>query len=235
MMFFNFHTHNNTLNGDTSTDEMAILNRRPYDALPCDSPCSVGLHPWDVSDDWAEQVEMVRQKAKEDSVWAIGECGLDRLRGGEMSLQTDAFKAQVAIAREVGKPIIVHCVKAFDELLKCIDCKDTLPSKRTIQETRHTDCATRACQPPIIIHGFRGKPQQAKQIIAKGLLLSFGYHYNVETLRFVYSTNLPFFLETDDLHLSVRQIYEQVAGHLDVDVSRLVRLCDPRQICGRLP
>lgn len=215
MMFFNFHTHNNTLNGDTPTDEMAILNCCPNDALPTGFPCSVGLHPWDVSYDWAEQVEMVRQKAKEGNVWAIGECGLDKLRGGDMSIQTDAFKAQLAIAREVGKPVIVHCVKAFEELLKCIDCVGTLS--------------------PIIIHGFRGKPQQAKQIIAKGLLLSFGYHYNVETLRFVYSANLPFFLETDDLHLSVRRIYEQVAGHLDVDVSRLVRLCDPRQICGRLP
>lgn len=214
-MFFNFHTHNNSASHSAAfSDETAILNCRPNDTLPTASPCSVGLHPWDVSDDWAEQVEMVRQKAKSESVWAIGECGIDKLRGGDTHLQQLAFDAQATIAREVNKPVIVHCVKAMDELL---------------------NLASHYPDVTFIIHGFRGKPQQAKQIIAKGLLLSFGYHYNVETLRFVYSANLPFFLETDDLHLSVRRIYEQVAGHLDVGVSRLVHLCDPRQICGRLP
>lgn len=207
-MFYNLHTHNQP----SERDEIAILNCYPDDVLPSDSPCSVGLHPWHVGEDWVEKVEIVRHKAATDCVWAIGECGIDKLRGGELSLQIAAFKAQLEIAREIGKPVIVHCVKAYDELLSLIEKDDK-----------------------VIIHGFRGKWQQAKQMIAKGLLLSFGYQYNVETLRFVYSNNLPFFLETDDLRLSVRQIYDQVGRHLGVDAYRLARLCDPRHICGRLP
>lgn len=207
-MYYNFHTHHQP----QDSTETAILNCYPEDILPASSPCSIGLHPWHVDKDWQEKVDMVRSKAQADNVWAIGECGLDKVRGGDLSTQIQAFSAQLQIARELHKPVIVHCVKAYDELLHAITNDDH-----------------------IIIHGFRGKWQQAKQIIAKGALLSFGNQYNLETLRFVYSSNTPFFLETDDLRLSVRQIYEQVGHHLDVDVSHLVRLCDPRQICGRLP
>lgn len=207
MMYFNFHTHNAL----ALKDEVAIVNCYPEDMLPEDAPCSVGLHPWHVGEDWQEKVALVREKARGENVWAIGECGLDKVRGGDFALQREAFKEQLDIAREVGKPLIVHCVKAFDELLSMAGKEDR-----------------------IVVHGFRGKWQQAKQIIAKGMLLSFGNLYNIETLRFVHSANLPFFLETDDLHLSVRQIYEQVGRHLDVDDDHLVRLCDPRQICGRL-
>lgn len=188
------------------------MNSYPDDVLPANTLCSVGLHPWWVGEDWREKAEKVREKARLSNVWAIGECGLDRLRGGALATQTEAFRAQLDIAREVGKPVIVHCVKAYDILLGMITPEDK-----------------------VIVHGFRGKPELAKQIMAKGALLSFGQSYNVETLRFVYSLNRPFFLETDDLHLSVRQIYEQVGRHLDVDVSRLVHLCDPRQTYGHRP
>ncbi len=207
-MYFNFHTHN----VPESKEEVAIINCYPDEALPADAPCSVGLHPWHVGEDWQEKVALVRQSARSENVWAIGECGLDKVRGGDFGLQKEAFKEQLVIAREVGKPVIVHCVKAFDELLSMAGKDDR-----------------------IVVHGFRGKWQQAKQMIAKGIMLSFGNQYNEETLRFVYSSNTPFFLETDDLRLSVRQIYEQVGRHLGVDACRLARLCDPRQICGRLP
>lgn len=214
-MLFDIHTHSLREESALVSDEgvTAVFNCFPSDALPPQAPCSVGLHPWHVGSDWEEQISLVRSHANKANVWAIGECGIDKLRGGDISLQERAFEAQVAIAHEVGKPVVVHCVKAVDEILRIIGSNPDVT---------------------FILHGFRGKPQQAQQIIAKGAYLSFGYHYNVETLRFVFSLNRPFFLETDDLHLSVRQIYDQVAHHLGVDVSRLVRLCDPRQTFGRL-
>ena len=86
---------------------------------------------------------------------------------------------------------------------------------------------------PWIIHGFRGKLEQAKQLMAKGFCFSFGHQYHVETLRFFFTSSHPFFLETDDSRLSIRQIYEQVALHLGVDVCHLESLCDPRQTIFR--
>lgn len=201
---------------------------------PADHPhvaLSVGLHPWQVGDDWAAQVEQLRQDVQHECVWAVGECGLDKVKGAPLSIQAEAFQAQIAIAEAVGKPMVIHCVRAFDELLAL---------RRQLVDT----CRRQGTQPqPWMIHGFRGKPEQAQQLMAKGLLLSFGHRYHVETLQCVFqyaqSETLgvihPFFLETDDLPLSIRQIYEQVARHLGVDVARLESLCDPSHLFPQNP
>lgn len=223
---FNFHTH-------TVDIEPCILNCRPDEFalrladVPAHVGLSVGLHPWDVTADWSQEVEEMRRAVTTERVWVIGECGLDKVKGAPLPLQVEAFKAQIALADEVGKPMVIHCVKAFDELLKL--------RREYVEECRQ---GKRAPQ-PWVLHGFRGKPEQAKQMMAKGLLLSFCHHYNLETLRFVYSMSggaisLPFFLETDDCHASVRPLYEQVGRHLGVDVDRLSSLCDPRQTIFRL-
>ena len=189
---------------------------------------SVGLHPWKVDEDWQEAFALIREVAIRPDVWAIGECGLDKARGEALTLQIEAFRAHIALSEELQKPLLVHCVRAFDELL-LLRRELEAAGKKEGREPQSW-----------VIHGFRGKPQQAKQLMTKGMLLSFGHQYNVETLRWVYGCSglsgmsssarvNPFFLETDDLHLSVRQIYEQVARHLDVDVVHLAHLCDPRQ------
>ena len=235
---FNFHTHH--------IDEVpCLLNvdvQHWQESFPSHVALSVGLHPWNVSAGWQETFSLVRAAALDERVWAIGECGLDKLHGEALSLQMEAFRAHIAIAEEVQKPMIIHCVRAFDELLMLrreleASCKHE--SGNGGGNVRHPQ--------PWVIHGFRGKPEQAKQLMTKGMLLSFGHQYNLETLRFVYASLkgtspsssgsslgegqgsvTSFFLETDDLHLSVRQIYEQVARHLDVDVAHLFHLCDPR-------
>ena len=233
MSLFNFHTYH-------IDAEPCLLNVDTKDLLPSYPEhvrLSIGVHPWKVKEDWRDALASVRQEAMREDVWAIGECGLDKLHGEALSLQMEAFRAHIAIAEEVQKPMIIHCVRAFDELLMLrreleASCKHE--SGNGGGNVRHPQ--------PWVIHGFRGKPEQAKQLMTKGMLLSFGHQYNVETLRKVFSEYLqlstlnfqlstitsPFYLETDDLHLSVRQIYEQVAHHLDVDVDRLSRLCDPR-------
>lgn len=236
---FDFHTY-------YIKEESCLLNVDMENLLPSypkHVKLSVGLHPWNVSETWQETVASIRKVASRDDVWAIGECGLDKVHGEALSLQMEAFRAHIAIAEEVQKPMIIHCVRAFDELLMLrreleASCKHE--SGNGGGNVRHPQ--------PWVIHGFRGKPEQAKQLMTKGMLLSFGHQYNLATLRFVYASLkgtspsssgsslgegrgsvTSFFLETDDLHLSVRQIYEQAAHHLGVDVSRLVHLCDPRK------
>ena len=220
---FNFHTY-------SIDEEPCLLNVDTANLLlsyPAHVKLSVGLHPWKVTKAWEEPFDAVRTAAKREDVWAIGECGLDKVQGEELSLQMEAFRAHIALAEEVQKPMVIHCVRAFDELLM-------------LRRELETSCKREGREPqPWVIHGFRGKPEQAKQLMTKGMLFSFGHQYNVETLRWVaglsrfsgnseISPSTSFFLETDDLHLSVRQIYEQVARHLDMDVAHLSRLCDPR-------
>ena len=197
-----------------------MLNVDTADLLPAYPEhvrLSIGLHPWEMDENWQEHIAMIRKEASREDVWAIGECGLDKVHGESLILQMEAFRAQIAIAEKVQKPMVIHCVRAFDELLM-------------LRRELETNGRQEGREPqPWVIHGFRGKPEQAKQMMTKGMLLSFGHQYNVETLRFVFTSSRPFFLETDDLHLSVHQIYEQVAHHLDVDVSHLSHLCDPRK------
>ena len=211
-------------------------------SYPSQVALSVGLHPWNVDEAWRDSFDAVRTAAVREDVWAIGECGLDKAHGSlaeidkeaSLSLQMEAFRAHIALAEEVQKPMLIHCVRAFDELFR-------------LRQELVTKCKQQGRVPqPWVIHGFRGKPEQAKQIMAKGLMLSFGHHYNLQTLRSVFrgfSENsedsehsessvfslTPFFLETDDCRLSVSQIYEQVAHHLGIDVGLLDHLCDPRQ------
>ena len=93
-----------------------------------------------------------------------------------MELQLTVFKAQVRLSEEYGLPLIIHCVKAMDELLGSE--KEFRPQQAWIW------------------HGFRGKPEQAMQLLKKGFYLSFGEYYPDETMQIVPDERL--FLETDE-------------------------------------
>ena len=216
---FDFHTH--TIK-DGNTPCLLNIPLSCYDHINDCLPnpnivFSVGLHPWDVSEDWEEKIEAIQRGATHDRVWAIGECGLDKICGASFDLQLKAFHAQITIAETLRKPMVIHCVKAFNELLAA--------RKETDAENRRHNRQS----VPWVIHGFRGKPNLANQLMSKGLLLSFGHSYNTYTLRKVFASCKPFFLETDDNNLSIGQIYEQVALELSVDVVSLDARCNPYQ------
>ena len=178
-----------------------MLNCHPGKVPAHLQACSVGLHPWDVAADWPDRVAQLRKDAELPNVWAIGECGLDALRGPDMPMQTAAFLAQAEVAETVGKPVLIHCVRSFSQLLQL-----------------HRQSRPRQ---PWIVHGFRGKPALAQQIMAKGMLLSFGHVFNEETLCLVATSSHPFFLETDCAEGGLQSVYRHVT-----DVLRR-RLCLP--------
>ncbi len=91
--------------------------------------------------------------ARDNRVVAIGEAGFDRMRGGDPACQAAVFDFQARLARRVGKPLIIHCVRAYDMLLAA---------------------ARRHCPDPgmWIVHGFRKKPELARQLLDAGIDLS---------------------------------------------------------------
>lgn len=170
----NLHTHHRP----SDSTEQFILNCYPG-AVPADvERCSVGLHPWHVDDTWQQQLEHLRQDLLLPNVVAIGECGLDMVKGPELSLQQAAFEAQILLAESHHLPLIIHCVRAFDQLLQ-------LHKKYNPQQLW-------------IVHGFRGKPQLAQQLLARGIRLSFGVRFNPATLELARQSGIPFYRETDD-------------------------------------
>ena len=70
-----------------------------------------------------------------------------------------------------------------------------------------------------IIHGFRGKPQLAGQALNAGCALSFGEHFNSESVRLTPTDRL--FIETDESTMLVSEIYQSISKIKDCTVEAL--------------
>lgn len=183
---FDFHTHNPAVEAGS-----AILNLtreqllRPETFQPAEGGLySAGIHPWWTDEDTAPLLAGMERLLAHPSVVAVGECGFDRLRGGSLANQQAAFESQIALAERFALPVTIHCVRAFDLLLKC--AKTLRPS------TRWT------------IHGFRGRPALARQLLEAGFDLSYGLRLNPESLRLTPPSRRRF--ETDDCGLPFAEV-----------------------------
>lgn len=168
---------------------------------------SIGIHPWRISS--AENL-LSRELVANPQVLAIGEAGLDKLTGISIDIQLKVFESQARLSMEVGKPLIIHLVKAVDELLR-------------LKQTLHPSN-------PWIIHGFRGKAALAKEYLRHGFYLSFGEKYQAEALEATPSDRL--FLETDESLVPISQLYRRAAEIRGIDVSQLEE--NIRQNVGRV-
>lgn len=172
----------------------------------CDAPfCSIGIHPWDLTAENSERLwdvlqrELERRKSENRPCVAIGEAGLDKLAAAPMELQVKIFERQVALSEDCRLPLIIHCVKAVDELLAVK--KRLAPLQAWIW------------------HGFRGKAQQASQLLRHGFYLSLGEHYSQEAMRAIPASRL--FLETDESALDISDIIRRAAEVRGVDAECL--------------
>lgn len=81
-----------------------------------------GLHPCDVKEDYEEQLSIIYNSIADRSIYAIGEIGIDLYWDKTtLSIQQDAFKKQIAWAKDLGLPIVIHCREAFDEVFEVLD------------------------------------------------------------------------------------------------------------------
>lgn len=170
---------------------------------------STGLHPWHIEDGKvAESLAIVRNFAALESCLAIGETGLDKLTNTPFELQLSVFKSHIQIAEDLNKPIIIHCVKAFSELI-------------TIKKN------TKAMA-PWIVHGFNSKPAIATELINQGMKLSFGKALTqsgsnaIRTLRIIPVD--AFFLETDEGEIPITKIYDHAANILNIEMVELQKI-----------
>lgn len=198
MMFFDIHTHRVPLHAGQAivsfqAEENAGLSGAVY--------ASVGIHPWHLSgSDVERQLAALRKLAGRENVVAIGEVGLDKLADAPLSLQACVFREEIALAEELCIPLVIHCVRAFNELLQLK--KESQP-----------------CQ-PWVIHGFRGKAELARMCIRQGCYLSFGTKFQEAALRMVPLDRL--FIETDEAQESVEEIYRRIAAVRGISVEELV-------------
>ncbi len=194
MDFLDIHTHKVATQSGVISIQSLSLTSDIFLAMPKTKPISVGLHPWFAKIDHLElQMKYLNVVANQTNVKQIGECGLDRLRGENLENQLVILEKQIELAEKINKPLILHCVKCFSEL---IATKERLKVKV-----------------PMVIHGFNKNEELGKQLLDKGFLLSFGIaalKENSGAAKLIQSTN-NFFLETDDADISIEEIYKAVA------------------------
>ncbi|MES2762112.1 MAG: TatD family hydrolase [Bacteroidota bacterium] len=196
--YINIHTHH------LSKDDGVFLfnNRFGFDQdLFLDRFFSVGIHPWDsgLNISTSDLEKLIQHQ----NCLAIGECGLDKLIDIDLELQKIVFKDQLELALKFEKPVIIHCVKAFDEVMEV--------------------CKPYHSQIPLIIHGFNKSLQLAKQLIDNGFYLSLSSTvFKKEDFDFGDIPIEKIFLETDDKDsISIRDIYKIAAQYLKIDEEQL--------------
>lgn len=204
--YIDFHTHSE----GGRPDAVALKNLMAGDDIPADFPAntlfSAGIHPWQLTGDNLEylQTELLLTAAHPHVVM-IGEAGFDRLRGAQGDVQYRAFLFQVHIAEEMGKSVVIHCVKGWDELRR---------ARREVKPGR-----------PWVIHGFRGSGSQAESLAEEGYWFSLGARgLTPEILASVSHERL--LLETDDSGREIAEVYRlfsAAAGYDEQGAERLIR------------
>ena len=194
MNYLDIHTHHEEqFPGVTRILSLSLTQERAFE-FP-DREISVGLHPWFAKFEQLDaQFNQLLQVASLPQVKMIGECGLDRLKGPALPDQIEILKKQLALAMDVRKPVLLHCVRCFDELI-------------ALQKEMKLDI-------PMVLHGFNKKKELGRQMQSKGFHLSFGKalldpESGAATLV---REGDVFFLESDDTEHPIEEIYEAAAN-----------------------
>ena len=201
MQFFNLHTHKFSNNPTT----LELVNQYPWEFDAAIPNYSIGIHPWYINESRLESdLKIIEEKLQLKQCLALGECGLDKRIEIPMELQIAVFEKQIALAEKYQKPLVLHLVAAFDELIAI---------KKRLQ-----------ISVPIIIHGFSKNQQVAKQLIDNGLYLSFGkYLLRNPELESVFQSipNDRFFLETDTIEETLQEVYILAAKYKNIPIEDL--------------
>jgi TatD DNase family protein len=204
-MLLDIHTHLQ----QAPDGVQALCNLRVGQAVDINAASwySVGIHPWDSnSPDLSAKLDTLKQLAQLPQVKAIGEIGLDRLQGAPFPQQFNLFLQQVELAKALQKPVVVHCVRAFPELIQC--CKPYMGKV------------------DFIIHGFQHKLSLGQQLLDAGFNLSFGeallYQDSAAQIMLRHCPIDRLCLETDDrADIQIQVVYEQAARILGIPLNEL--------------
>lgn len=196
--FIDIHTHPNRNEPETIIVRN-IFPGEPVTKFTGRNFYSVGLHPWHIKSEETNDalISMIKETLENDHVCFVGECGLDKLAKTNFDEQIRVFRAQVVLAEEWKRPVIIHCVRAYNEILQ-------------LHWRIKPDI-------PWILHGYTGGPVLTKQLENRGFYFSFGKSlFNPRSKSIESLQRLPnhrIFLETDEFKGNVEEIYFR-AAHL---------------------
>jgi len=196
------HTHKN----NSCSGIINLFLQEIKESLPEKKIISSGIHPWHISKaETKKETEKLFQLVRTGKICAVGEIGLDLLTETALSEQKKVFEKQLEIAENFQLPVIIHCVKAFQEII-------------SIKKNRKR-------QTNWIIHGFNNNLQIAGDLIKHKCFISFGaalLKNNSNAVKVI--KNIPIqniFLETDESENKIEEIYNKAARLLNIKTREL--------------
>lgn len=198
MKNFDFHTHN-------KNSKCGIINLIPFDSPESGKLYSVGLHPYYAKKIYKSEKDYIISLAKENKIVMVGECGFDPKSELTLSDQTEVFMFHVEISEKFNLPLIIHCVKFYNELIKI---KKKLKPRQAW-----------------IIHGYNSKITIFRQLYEAGFYFSFSPSILTNEFKlkeYLKVIGTDFFIESDDTHIRIDELYEEfsrIVGISSVEMS----------------
>jgi TatD DNase family protein len=116
----------------------------------------LGLHPCDVKAGWEQELDEIKSFHNQHKIYAVGEIGIDLYWDKTtLDIQIQAFREQIAWAKLLKLPIVIHCRDAFGQVFD------------VLQQEQGEDLRG-------IFHCFTGTVEQAEQVIDLGFYLGIG-------------------------------------------------------------
>lgn len=202
MKLVNIHTHH-----PAQSDAIQLVNCQLPKELPEREELiySIGFHPWDIDQSTPDYFREMQNLARQENVRAIGECGIDRYIDTPVDQQEKLFIQQIELAEELNKPLIIHAVKSYPDIIRI----KKIRSKAT----------------PWILHGYNGNQQTTEQLKAHDFYFSVGPQLLKNAPKLLKSLALipreKLFFETDDSHESIETIYKFTATKLEISLTDL--------------
>ena len=195
--FVDIHTHK------PLKESLQVANfRLGTEQKPLAEPFSAGIHPWD-AEQFYPTLDTICEQLTTLPCVAIGEIGLDRACSVPTELQQEVFERQIIIAQERNLPIVIHCVKAYNEVAKTL-------SKYSLRG--------------VVFHGFIGSEELCRNLTNNGYSISFGFGAlrspkTIEAMRITPHEKL--FLESDTSEQNIADLYAQVAHVKGINIEAL--------------
>jgi len=199
--FINLHTHKFS----NLSDVIEVVNQYPWEFDASIPNYSIGIHPWYIDENRLESdLEIIKEKLQLSECLALGECGLDKRIEIPLELQFSVFKKQLEMVKQTNKPIVLHCVAAYDEVI-------AIKKEMKIEN-------------PMIIHGFSKNEQVAKSLLNNGFYLSFGKYLlrnpDLEKV-FTFAPENQILLETDTIEESIYEVYKKAASIKGISIEEM--------------
>ena len=197
----NLHTHKFS----NLSDVIEVVNQYPWEFDASIPNYSIGIHPWYIDENRLESdLEIIKEKLQLSECLALGECGLDKRIEIPLDLQISVFKKQLEIVKQTNKPIVLHCVAAYDEVI-------AIKKEMKIEN-------------PMIIHGFSKNELVAKSLLNNGFYLSFGKYLlrnpDLEKV-FTFAPENQILLETDTIEESIYEVYKKAASIKGISIEEM--------------